>query len=164
MAILPRELAKRFFPDLVDPLRKASEDRRYWSFVKANFPYVALRVTKDDGEAVLGLMLEARDWPHRPFSVRAARSDFRGRLPAQKVPKVEDEHGETHVYDDSKAPQKGAYFCIAGTREYHEDMAEAIPWESVRHLPPMQPASIVDACVDEIARETPDERKADAGG
>lgn len=153
MGLLPRRLAKRFFPDLVDQLEGASGSRGAWSFAGANFPNVALRVTDAEGQPFLGLVLEARDWPHRPPSVRAARPDFQARVPADAVPHLEDEHGEKHVYDDPKARGKGAYFCVPGTREYHEDLGDVVPWESVRDLPEFQPVAVVDTCTDLIDRD-----------
>lgn len=155
MSLLPRELASQFFPDLVEELQEATDLRNVWEMMDYNFPYIALHVFHEDGGVLIGLLLDAVDWPHRPFSAIPAAPNFRKRLPVKKVPRAKDNAGEVHVYNDPKAPGTGAYFCVEGTREYHEDHGDIVPWEWVRHLPQYKAVAVVNNCVDLVDRSVP---------
>jgi hypothetical protein len=155
MSILPRDLAQAFFPELLRALTSAKGLESRWRVVDHNFPFVALHVIHAEGMPLVGLLIDARDWPHRPFSVRAATPDFKRRLKAEELPRIRDEAGEAHVYDDPKAMEAGAYFCVQGTREYHEDYAHVVAWENVRHLKEFEPVWVVNNCVSMLDRNVP---------
>jgi hypothetical protein len=160
MHILPRDLARAYFPDLLAALQGARGLESRWRVFGYNFPYIAIHVHHASGPAFIGLLVDASDWPHRPFSVRAATPDFSRRLKAEDLPRIRDEAGEAHVYDDPKAIQSGAYFCVEGTREYHEDYGHVVPWEYVRHLKEFQPIAVINNCVAMLDRNVALEQRA----
>ena len=153
MSLFPRELARAYFPKLLATLQGAESLGSRWRVVEHNFPYVAIHVIDTNGAPLVGLLVDGRDWPHRPFSVRGASPDFRRRLKALELPRILDDAGEAHIYDDPKAPEGGAYFCVEGTREYHEDYGHVVVWENVRHLNEFQPIAVINNCVSMLNRE-----------
>lgn len=151
MSIFPRDLARQYFDELLTELRSATGLESRWRVVDHNFPFIAIHVQHSSGPAFLGLLVDARDWPHRPISVRAATPDFKRRVPAQEVPRIVEE-GEAHVYNDPKSMEAGAYFCVPGTREFHEDYGHIVVWEGVRHLQEFRPIPVIDYCVSMLDR------------
>lgn len=151
MALLPRQTARRFFPEFESSIRDARRPG-VWGFEHAAFPFVAVTVLDERGRPLHGVVLNAEDWPLRPPRVMPTSLDFRRLLRATEVQR-KVEGAEAHVYEDPKRPGQGAYFCVEGTWEFHQDYARAVPWHDVRHLPEFQPAAILDNVVDLIDRK-----------
>lgn len=153
MAVLPGDLPQAFFEAFVGPIHQAPPHPS-WRFLQSSFPYVALHVLDTKGQPILGLLLDATDWPHRPPRATPCSVDFRRRFGVKEcAPFLHKEPGENHIYDNPlKLPGVGAYFCVEGTREFHEDYGDAMPWESVRHLGNFTPVAIVNNVVALIKR------------
>lgn len=150
MALLARSVAQEFFPDFTRAIAEARRPGR-WEFRQAAFPFVAVLVFDDRGQPLCGLVLDAANWPLRPPRVTPTSTDFRHVLSSGQI-KVKRDGTEGHVYEDAKRPGQGAYFCVEGTYEFHEDYARASPWHDVRHLSEFQPEAIVDNAVELLDR------------
>lgn len=154
MPVFPGELGRVFFPSFADPIQSASASQHNWQVVYVAYPYLAVHVLNSERNAKLGILFDATDWPHRPPRAIPCTPDFTKRLASKEVaPFLLREGGENHVWDDAKRPGQGAYFCVEGTREFHEDYGDALSWESVRHLPNFGPVGIVNNVVSLLKRD-----------
>ncbi len=158
MTILPRDIARQFWPEFREPILRAEGYEQQWRPVMAAFPHVAVEVLDSTGQLLLGILFEAEDWPHKPPRAIPCSPDFKKRLDAQEARNLakadDDGSNEKHIWNDPKRPGHGCYFCVEGTRQFHDDYGDALPWESVRHLAEYGPVAIVNNVVDLVNRDS----------
>ena len=153
MTVLPGELPGLMF-EVFRASLEAAPPHPHWRLKYIAFPYAALEVLNSQGKPIVGVLIDARDWPHRPPSATPCSLDFRQRFAVKDcaafIPK---EAGENHIWDSARRLGQGAYFCVEGTREFHEDYGDALPWEAVRHLPNFSPVAIINNVVSILKRD-----------
>lgn len=154
MPLLPGELGRMLFPDFADAIRAEAPHATAWRLLYVAYPVVAIHVLRLDGQPLVGLLLEVPDWPHKPPRVTPCSLDFRQRLNRKDIEGIlKRDDGEPHVYDTYRRFEQGAYFCVEGTRDFHEDYGDALPWESVRHLGNFSPVAILHNVSDLLKRD-----------
>lgn len=144
--LLPRHLSEEGFDEFLADLRDAANAApRRWRIVYDHHPYVGIHLMVDEQVLAFALLIEAEDWPHKPPRVTPMTPDFRRWLQAHEIPQKPDEHGVKHVvFRGNGRP----WFCVNGTREFHDHYKESLPWESIRHLPQNRPHQILEACIE----------------
>lgn len=157
--LLPRELSEAGYRavhrDLADALESAP---RRWQIVYDQYPYFGLHISVGGAIHPVALLIEAEDWPHRSISVTPMDVKFSRWLLDREIPQTPDAHGVNHVVFRNGRP----WFCVNGTREFHEHYKETLAWESIRHLEQNRPHQIIEACIDCLMLTGPNPGGADS--
>lgn len=144
-------VARHYFPRIVENLQAAQthhEDE--WRLVYAAYPHIGIHVLDAEKRPSVGVLIDASDWPHRPLGFLPTDLSFTEQAPYDALPKVPDPMGRPHLV--SRSFDGRPWFCVIGTREYHDHYHRILPWESIRHLPQNEPATILGECLSTLDR------------
>jgi hypothetical protein len=148
MAILHERVARAKFPALRDRFL-AGEAGSAYRVVEATFPFILLQIHNATGQPAIGLLVDARNYPHRALRIIPYDLAFRKPLQPQDLPAVQDGEGRTHIMGTADG---ASWFCVPGTDQYHSFYAAEVPWESVRSLPSNDPVEVALACLAHVDR------------
>lgn len=145
--LIPIDVARIYHEQLVE--RFADVQGEYedtWRLEKSPFPYLCFHVVGPGGEPLLGLLADARNYPHRALSVTLTDPSFTGTVGG--VPsKPADTERERLVYNQDK---RRHWFCTPGTDEYHTHYSGVEPFDRIRGAEEIQPLEVVLRCIRHI--------------
>lgn len=148
--LIPAQVARTYHEQLVrrfEAVQGEYEDT--WQFEKSPFPYLCLHVMGPENSPLVGLLIDARNYPHRALSVTLTDLSFKGTIGI--VPgKPADTERRCLVYNRSK---RRHWFCTPGTDEYHSHYSGVEPFDRIRGKAEAGPLEVVLRCIRHIDRK-----------
>lgn len=142
--LLPKEVAQQHHRDLIAALEAAQDAYEHeWRLAAAPFPYLCIEIRRGPDTPLVGLLADARNYPHRALSITVTDVTFSKLL--QGVPRQAADTDRESLVFNKKTNRH--WFCVPGTDEYHTQYSGVEPFDRIRGREEADPVQVITRCI-----------------